>query len=87
MYKEIISFLKKTFLFEMEEDKEDKENIIDTSLITIALSGTTGGAVIGATFFGLVGGVVGGVAGTLVTGYSEYSNRKQRRQKIKNNKK
>ncbi len=76
----IYSGCKKILLKNMEEDKE---KIIDTSLITIALSGTTGGAILGATLFGVIGGVIGGVGGTLITGYSEYSNRSQKRKKKK----
>ena len=83
--KKILYFWKKILKFlQMDEEKKQEENIIDTSLITVALSGATGGAMIGGFFGGIIGGIVGGVAGTAITGFSEYENRRERRKRLRN---
>ena len=46
-------------------------------LIGEALSGTTGGALLGSGF-GLAGGIIGSIIGGFVTGYAAYSDRKAR---------
>lgn len=69
--------------FQMDELDNKKDELIDTSLITVALSGATGGAMIGAFIGGIVGAIVGGAGGTLITGISEFENRKMRRKRLK----
>lgn len=41
------------------------------SIVSSALSGTTGGALLGSNF-GIVGGIIGSILGAIITGYSGY---------------
>jgi uncharacterized membrane protein len=60
-----------------------KEDIKHNNLFFEALSGTTGGALIGSAF-GIVGGIAGGIIGGAVTGYSGYHSRsKKQSQRVK----
>ncbi len=53
----------------------DNKNL---GIISSALSGTTGGALIGSTF-GIIGSVAGAILGGLVTGYSGYKNEEDKK--------
>ena len=52
----------------------NQHKILD--LIGSALSGTTGGALIGSSF-GLIGGIIGGFVGAFFTGYSGYKSQRR----------
>ena len=51
-----------------EEVKEFNKQKIAIS----TLSGTTGGAMLGASILGIAGAVLGGIVGAAITGFSEY---------------
>ncbi len=52
------------------KDGSDTEGPI--SLVTTAISGATGGAMIGGATCGVAGALIGGLIGSVISGYSDY---------------
>ena len=72
---------KKTYHMVINKDSDD-----GITLISNALSGTTGGALLGSSF-GIIGGIIGGLVGGFFTGYSGYRTLYKCKLKVQQNRK